>query len=129
MVTSKFPKLARITANPGQLLLLPEGWRDLLEKMAEEVSRVDAQVRFSQVKEKFGNLRAYTIRSAIQTEIVEVDEIQEIILKYERAATKICGHCGNDAHPIKAAWQVEFQKVWPHAVCDKCATVREVMET
>jgi len=64
------------------------GWYELLDNMMAEIQEKDPNkvIKFSQLKEKFGGLRAY-IQSG-------TDEIYDIIDKYENLSYTVCEKCG-----------------------------------
>ena len=81
------------------------GWYPMLADMAQEM--LDAGItepKIVQIKEKFGALRVYTA--------YHVQELQEIIDKYEIKSETICEVCGE-----KGA--VTTKGSWLKTLCDK----------
>ena len=71
-----------------------QGWQDLLERMCQRIEaalRPGEQVHFSQVKEKFGGLRAYW-RGDVSFETS--DQINEAIGLAQARAACTCEECG-----------------------------------
>ena len=74
---------------------LPEGWFELFLQMCEDLREPLAKAdyldkfRFSQIKEKFGSMRAYTFGAT--------REVQNIIAKYEFLSTQVCCVCSKPA--------------------------------
>lgn len=71
---------------------LPEGWFNLfldmcadIKKPLEKSGHLDS-FRFTQIKEKFGSLRAYNNGCT--------EEVDDILLKYERISRFTCNKCG-----------------------------------
>jgi hypothetical protein len=89
-----------------------EGWvkiiEGLLKEIDEEAKRIGAgeEFYFTQIKEKFGSLRAYTSLTS--------NDIQKIIGKYERLSAKTCEVCGEPGE-IKEIYG------WYTCFCDKHA--------
>lgn len=75
-----------------------DGWYDLLRDLFAEVDEVvrrkgldKESIHFSQIKEKFGSLRAYIHGGD--------EEILKIISKYEGRSNKTCEGCGSKGSP------------------------------
>ena len=75
---------------------LPRGWFKLFLQMCEDIKEplvkadyVD-KFRFSQIKEKYGSLRAYTFGAT--------EEVHNIIAKYEFLSQQVCCECGKPAN-------------------------------
>lgn len=75
-----------------------DGWYDLLRDLFAEVNdivlrkEIDKEtIYFSQIKEKFGSLRAYLHGGD--------EEIREIIGKYESRSNRTCEGCGSRGSP------------------------------
>ena len=72
-----------------------DGWYDLLDTLCNEL-KVFPGLQFTQVKEKFGTLRAYTNFTN--------DKVEEAVLEAERASAKTCEGCGKPAKLNKGPW-------------------------
>lgn len=71
-----------------------EGWHQILRDMHGELTALDPSYQVSQVKEKFGGLRAYLT--------IDPDTYKEtsvIIRKYEALSYKTCEVCGEPGTP------------------------------
>lgn len=81
---------------------LPEGWIDLFLQMCEDIRepliRADYldKFRFSQIKEKYGSMRAYTFGAT--------REVNDIISKYEFLSQQVCCVCGKPATTRTYDW-------------------------
>jgi len=64
-----------------------DGWYDLLDRMCEELQRLDVGLTFTQIKEKFGTLRVYCNGYN--------DDVNKIIGKACRLSAKTCETCGS----------------------------------
>lgn len=75
----------------GAYLECGDGWFSLISAMCSEIgvylSQTKEEFSFSQIKEKFGTLKAYTDYSD--------DVIDKIIYKYESLSAHICETCGS----------------------------------
>lgn len=91
-------------------LEIPKGWFRLFLQLCEDIRQplIDAgcldTFRFTQVKEKYNQLRCY------HTGAPEV--VNDILLKYEQMAYYVCTDCGK---PAKHETQVYFA-----SFCDEC---------
>lgn len=89
---------------------VPVGWKKLFLDMCDEIlsaiKNTDTyhHLMFSQVKEKFGELRVYADNSN--------DEVNKIIDKYTDISLKTCICCGEPATRMSRGWISPF--------CDKC---------
>lgn len=74
---------------------IPQGWKKLFLQMCEDIRQplIDAdyldKFRFSQVKEKYGSLRAYTFGHP--------ESVDKILMKYEHISQYVCNVCGRPA--------------------------------
>lgn len=83
---------------------IPSGWEKLFIQMCEDlrepIERMERgggpEFFFTQVKEKYGGLRAYTIPAN--------REIYDIIDKYEYLSTHICERCGAPSRVETTGW-------------------------
>jgi len=84
-----------------------DGWYDLLDKLMENIERVDInkQVKIHQIKEKLGGLRFYTSGTPIIIDVLnqgsiemgkstDGEKIDEYIHEAENKSYKICEVCG-----------------------------------
>ena len=85
-----------------------EGWTPILEKLFEEISKLDRPEGFDivQVKEKYGNLCVYTNYST--------DEIDELIEKAELESETKCEVCGQPGTMTK-------KHGWYKTLCNTCS--------
>ena len=88
-----------------------DGWYPLLERLSYEImdlcrERGVVPPRALQVKEKFGALRAYF-------EYIKIDDIGEIVYKYERESVSICERCGKPGSR-------EGSTGWIKTLCTEC---------
>lgn len=95
---------------------VPEGWRkSFMEPMCEEIQtalvKYDCVKDFHilQIKEKFGWLRFYF--GGVSGECLQ--EVRDIISKYEKLSYKTCSWCGKPARWISRGWICPF--------CNDCA--------
>lgn len=71
---------------------LPEGWFSLFLDMCEDIRKPLEKIghldkfRFTQIKEKYGSLRAYNNGCP--------EEVNDVLLKYERISRFTCHACG-----------------------------------
>ena len=86
---------------------VPSGWRkafcpqmwDELKEILTKAGYID-KFRFTQIKEKFGQLRIYY--GGIPEEIF--DEVSAWESKYEELSEKVCIHCGKPAKYMSVGW-------------------------
>lgn len=85
---------------------LPEGWLALFLQMCEDLKTPLEKAgllhnfRFLQVKEKFGQLRAYNNGAT--------EEVHDIISKYEFLSEQVCCVCGKPAVAMTHGWICPF---------------------
>ena len=85
---------------------LPEGWLDLFLQMCEDIKAPLEKAgllndfRFLQVKEKYGQLRAYNTGAT--------EEVHNIISKYEFLSEQVCSMCGKPAVAMTRGWICPF---------------------
>lgn len=69
---------------------IPQGWEVLYSQMMEDIAALGFEdFKWLQVKEKFGEMRCYTMESH--------EEVADIITKYEVMASFVCATCGKPA--------------------------------
>jgi len=75
-----------------------DGWFSIIQDLCEEILKVDISCRFksSGAKEKFGGLRFYLENQDYETECEYSNQIQKILMKYEKQSFSICEFCGNE---------------------------------
>lgn len=92
-----------------------KGWDKLLNSMLTEMKEVSKdnklQFEISQIKEKYGKLRCYTVSYS--------PEINTIIEKYEALSARICEQCGNPG-TIQ-----ELPGKWLKTLCEDCYGQRQ----
>lgn len=87
-----------------------KGWRPLVEKLVDDIIKIDPEIEISQIKEKFGGLRFYIDYGN--------DEIYDLISKAEDESYKICEECGTrDKVTTKGGWLL--------TLCPKCRKERK----
>lgn len=74
-----------------------DGWKQLLNNMFNELRSINSSVKFIQIKEKFGTLRAYV-------ENPTTDQEYEIITRYESKSATVCYECGEPATHMNRGW-------------------------
>lgn len=82
-----------------------EGWRPLVEKLAQDIACIDKDVEVSQIKEKYGTLRFYIDSGN--------DEVYGLIEKAEQESGKICENCGTREGVTTAGG-------WLLTLCGRC---------
>jgi hypothetical protein len=91
---ARFPGRFECEVSPGP------GWADLIFAMGEQVEALAPGngVKFSQVKEKFGTLRAYNFGSP--------DVVSDLVDAFEAASAGICETCGGPGtlRRTKGSW-------------------------
>jgi hypothetical protein len=74
------------------------GWSDLIRAMAEWLSELGVQRwRVSQVKEKFGSLRAYSSGVGLSSE--EGRQVWDVVAAFEAVSRFVCERCGEPGRP------------------------------
>lgn len=81
---------------PGWLNVIDidEGWYQLVLDCDKELTKLDPDYNLHQVKEKFGELRYY-IRQSDECGQNTLNEMNEIIRKYERLSSETCEATGD----------------------------------
>jgi len=85
------------------------GWRPLIEKLVDDITKLDPTVEITQIKEKFGTLRFYIAGGQ--------DEVYDLIEKAEMESGKICEECGTQD-------EVTTEGGWVLTLCKKCRETR-----
>lgn len=84
-----------------------EGWLPLIDKMSEEITAIDSEIQYEQIKEKFGRLRVYT-HGGIKEKF---EDVWFVIEKYEHQSLSVCEICGEPGNMRSGGWL--------HVSCDK----------
>ena len=89
-----------------------DGWYQIIYDMCTKIKQLNPpeSFRFSQVKEKFGFLRIYSIG--------DDEEIYKVIMEAENASDKTCEDCGS----TEDVWQAGS---WVRTLCQSCWDKRE----
>ena len=82
-----------------------DGWKDMLNNLTDEIKQIQPDFKFSQVKEKFGTLRAYCMGA--------IDGVYDVIDKYEKISATTCEICGSKGKLCDDSW-------WMKVICNKC---------
>jgi hypothetical protein len=86
-----------------------DGWADLVHQCHLEILDVDPNYKILQIKEKLGGLRYY-----YQSEMgVWVQEIDNIIQKYEELCSSTCENCDNPG-------SLSLSGRWYKTLCEEC---------
>lgn len=86
-----------------------KGWRPLVEKLVDDIIKIDPTVEVAQVKEKFGGLRFYIYGGN--------DKVDTLIDIAEKESYKICENCGTREG-------VTTEGGWILTLCPKCRKAR-----
>jgi len=114
ILIKKYPKLFVDTNKPPTQSAMcfgmecGDGWYDLIDETCLKIQKVlkGRELRFTQVKEKFGGLRIYTYPY--------IEKVEEIIWKAEEESLRTCENCGS-----KETAKVRGEG-WVYTRCDKC---------
>jgi hypothetical protein len=99
---SKYPQLFKdMDGDPyrtcmGRGIETLDGWYDLIDDLSDNITQLDSNAKYSQIKEKFGLLKIY-INS-------NLDEIRELVVKACEQSSKICEECGKPGRLNKGSW-------------------------
>ena len=96
-------------------IAVADAWLPLIDKMSDEISKIDSQIQYEQIKEKFGALRVYTYGINADTS----DEVRAIINKYESLSLTVCEVCGAPGQLRTGGWL--------KVLCDEHSEGREVL--
>ena len=100
----------------------PAGWETMIEQMCLDILKYEAflvdntnytPVRFVQIKEKFGYLRAYHDGGTINNDIF-ISIIPTVIRQYEDISASVCNVCGSTNAKLYV------KRSWMYPVCDDC---------
>lgn len=95
---------------------LPEGWRDIVWKLCEDLQRNNIQIRVAQVKEKFAGLRFYyDVPEGAPEDTWE--KARELVSATEHFSYMVCEDCGTTK-------SVDVQGSWLTAKCAMCRKQR-----
>lgn len=81
-----------------------DGWSDIIYELCKKIDESGEDVIISQVKEKFGLIRFYTLGHS--------DQVDEWITEAENKSSKTCEVCGK---PGK-----QQNRGWLYTMCNKC---------
>ena len=81
-----------------------DGWYKLIDGACKELSELDEDIEFMQIKEKFGSLRLYIAMGT--------DKAWSITEKYETLSEHTCENCGQDGKVRVGGWI--------RCLCDEC---------
>lgn len=87
-----------------------DGWFDLIDKCAKQITELDKSIVASQVKEKYGTLRFYIC----PTESDNFDKVCEIIATYEDKSASTCEMCGG-------LGTLKKKLGWYRTICNLCS--------
>lgn len=85
--------LSRAESCMSHGIAVAPGWLSLIDKMSEEISEIDSNVQYEQIKEKFGLLRVYTINGDEDKRQLVYDVIDKYT-KLSRTTCEVCGEKG-----------------------------------
>lgn len=100
---------------------IPMGWSELVDKLCEDIEAyakamdIEDKIEFVQIKEKYGELRAYYTMFIKNT--VAEDTIETFIANANEKARHTCVRCGGKA----TVRTVNYISPW----CDACAPKRD----
>ena len=77
------------------------GWHPIVEDLVKELGDLTPDFTIIQVKEKFGDLRFY---SMLEDSDIDSDDYYNIITKYEHKAAKTCEYCGAPGEAREGSW-------------------------
>ena len=97
-------KITKFKSHYKNYFPVGEGWRPLVEKLVDDIIKIDKNVEIAQCKEKFAGLRFYIYGGN--------KEINDIIEEAEQKSYKICEKCGKPGRLRKNGWL--------KTLCDKC---------
>ena len=81
-----------------------DGWYGLMEELCERLSALEEDIQFSQIKEKWGQLRVY-IAGGSEAAYDIIDEIED-------ESGEICENCGDKGKLREGGWI--------KCLCDTC---------
>jgi len=86
-----------------------EGWEKIISDMEEETKNCD--VKWTQIKEKFGTLRAYHV-----TSIGDYEKVEAAVKKAEALSAKTCIICSEPGKIVYGGWAL--------TLCGECEANR-----
>jgi hypothetical protein len=114
----KYPSLFRDRHKSIQESCMPwgidcgNGWYKILDELCYELSNLDVDVVFDQVKEKFGTLRIYYHMNFDFGINVYYEKIDKIVYEAEKMSAETCEVCGS-----KGKLRTDG---WFRVLCDTC---------
>lgn len=91
MARGNLPEAVQKRQMQGYYSWCPDGWKELVAKLDEELGVVDPDYELAQCKEKFGGLRYYVDFSE---QCSDSEKAYEIINRYEQLSETVCDVCG-----------------------------------
>lgn len=81
-----------------------DGWYDLINRLCAVITKLNPEIKASQVKEKYGTLRFYTVTSD--------DTVDDAIFLAERASESLCETCGRagENKRIRGWWKTSCKE-------------------
>lgn len=90
------------------------GWDELIDRCVDKMLRVDPDVNFLQIKEKFGGLRIYFSHSGKVGNLLD-----DYVADAEDEAEKTCMICGSTTYVVRTT------EGWIRTECTSCKEKRE----
>lgn len=91
-----------------------KGWHNILLTLDAELTAIDPDLRYVQIKEKFGGLRTYTTRPSEEN----WSAVRRAKRKAQDAALRTCESCGR-------AGSMHSRMGWYRTLCGSCAAESE----
>lgn len=94
---AEYPKLCHTYPDAG--CYCPKGWERLVSDLCAEIEELlvdETELSIGQIKEKFGGLRFYR-NPYVPVGEDKLEQINEIISRYEKESCKTCVVCGRKA--------------------------------
>lgn len=88
------------------------GWYPILADLDAALVQAEPEIRYCQLKEKFGGLRVYVNK--------RTDEVSALIAEAEERAASTCERCGDTETA-----RMRTRGGWLQTLCDRCAVVKE----
>lgn len=124
----------------GQSISLawPDGWHPLVERVCAALHARDPQVRWVQIKEKYGSLRMYFAGQPFRADVViehkgllsfysrerdrSHDPVLALIMDAEKESLKTCCRCSAPGH-------AHIFEGWVLTVCEACTPIIQAYRT
>lgn len=88
-----------------------EGWWPIIDKMCDEAKALDIGVAFVQIKEKFGELRAYVTHDQVDAQTL--CKLNDVTDRAEHASLETCEYCGAPGSLRNIGWM--------KTLCEACS--------